>query len=164
MYTTSVILSLGWTCPPHALGLTPDGRKIIYLSEEMSTPAIFRCNLWGRDLQHKSGLSLWGTIVNLPPKLCPQGSFHRIIWCGKDEGYHMGRIKKCSGGTEKVHAFVPDCIWVRVALREEEGCRRLALAASFPLSLSKSGLFAFLCGVCLPATWQTFYMKKKTIL
>jgi hypothetical protein len=32
------------------------------------------------------------------------------------------------------------------------------------LSLSKSGLFAFLCGVCLPATWQTFYMKKKTIL
>ena len=143
--------------------LKPDGRKIIYLWGEMSTPAIIRCIPWDRELQHTSGLSLWGTTVNLP-QIVPTGSFHRTnIWCGKDEEHHMGRIKKCSGGTEKVHASVPNSISIRVALREEEGCRRLSrrfFSFSQSLAFMRFCWVQKLCGVRLPATWQTFYIRK----
>ena len=49
--------------------------------------------------------------MNLPQKLCPQGHSTGLLYdVEKMRDTIWDGSKKCSGGTEKVHAFVPNCI------------------------------------------------------
>ena len=91
--------------------------------------------------------------MNLPQKLCPQDHSTGLYNVIKMTDTVWVRSKSAAAGRQKfMHSFPIASEFALLCVRKKDV--DVSLAASF--FLSKSDLFAFLCGVSLPATWKTF--------